>query len=366
MTPHDTDARMLSLAARLAVRGHGFVEPNPCVGCVLVDGHGTIVGTGFHQRFGSAHAERNALAMAGDLARGATAYITLEPCAHHGQTPPCTDALLEAGITRVVIGSRDPNPTASGGIDVLQSHGIAVEVRDDIEAIRHLNAPFMHRMKTGRPWVIAKWAQTLDGAIATHTGDSKWISGTQSRRMVHRERGRVDAILTGIGTVLADDPRLDARDVRVRRRALRVVVDPNLTIPLDATLLATAHEIPVLIASAASLLDSEKAAKILDTGAHFYPLASEDRLKTLLEHLAANHTVSTVMVEAGSGLLCELFEEDMVNAAFIFTAPRLLGDTDAPRAARGRAPSHIHESRQLETVWSGQRGEDTAAIYHMR
>ena len=366
MNSHDIDAKMLEYAARIAVRGHGHVEPNPCVGCVILDTDGILVGTGFHQRLGEAHAERNALTMAGKSARGSTAYITLEPCAHQGRTPPCTDALLEAGIARVVIGSRDPHHLAAGGMDVLRSQGIDVELRDDLATLQHLNAPFHYRIKTKRPWVIAKWAQTIDGAIATTTGDSKWISGPLSRRMVHRQRGRIDAILTGIGTVLADDPRLDARDVRIRRKALRVVVDPNLDIPIDSNLVKTAGEIPLLVACEQSVLDSQTASRLRNHGVQLLGMEPIDGLKGLLENLASQHDVATVMAEAGGGLIGKMLEAGLINAALIFTAPRLLGEAGAPSAARGLSPTRISDAITLEPVWAGRRGEDMVGLYHLR
>ena len=365
MNADDVDAQMLQYAARIALRGHGRAEPNPCVGCVVLDHEGTIVGTGFHAHCGQAHAERNALAMAGDRARGGTVYITLEPCAHEGRTPPCTEALQDAGVARVLIGARDPNHLAAGGLEVLERCGIEVAIREDVDAVRHLNAPFLHRLKTNRPWVLAKWAQTLDGAIATTSGDSKWISSPQSRRMVHRERGRVDAILTGIGTVIADDPKLNARDVSVRRRATRVVVDPNLDIPIDSTLVGTANEIPLIVACDSSKIDSGTGSRLQAMGVKLLPMTEPDGLETLLKRLASEYEISTVMVEAGGGLLGQLLKANLVNAALVFIAPRLIGDALAPSAARGLAPERIADSIALETIWSGRRGDDLVGWYHL-
>jgi len=211
-------------ALALAERGRGRVEPNPLVGCVIVK-MGRVVGEGFHRRFGGPHAEVIALNRAGRAARGATAYVTLEPCCHHGKTGPCTDALIRAGVKRVVTACRDPFKKVAGkGIAQLHRAGITVEVGLLRVEAQSLNAPFFKRVTTGLPWVIAKWAMTLDGAISSgKKGPSRWISGPQSRRMVHELRARVDAILIGIGTALADDPLLTARGVKVRRVARRVV-----------------------------------------------------------------------------------------------------------------------------------------------
>ena len=241
---HRDDLRYLHIAARLALRGHGGTEPNPIVGCLIVSPRDEIVGWGYHRQCGQAHAEVHALGRAGPRAAGATAYITLEPCNHFGRTPPCTEALIKAGVAKVVIARRDPNPIAAGGLDRLREAGIEVVIADDCELAMRITDGFARRVRSGLPWVIAKWAQTLDGRIATGSGESRWISNEASRRMVHRERGRVDAILTGIGTVLSDDPLLTARDVRIRRVARRIVIDPHLKTPLDAKLVQTADRFP--------------------------------------------------------------------------------------------------------------------------
>ncbi len=196
-------------AARLALMGHGRVEPNPMVGCIITTSDGKVVGDGFHEKCGESHAEIHALAMAGKSAIGGTAYVTLEPCNHQGKTPPCSQALLESGIKRVVIGVRDPNEEASGGADFLDEHGIEVEIVDDA-LCKEIIAPFAHRIKTGLPWITCKWAQSIDGCIETPDSDSPWISCEESQKLVHEERGRVDAIVVGVGTVVADNPTLTA------------------------------------------------------------------------------------------------------------------------------------------------------------
>src|SRR5436305_1406899 len=205
-----SDHTWMRRALELAERGRGFVEPNPLVGAVVVR-DGSVVGEGWHRRYGEAHAEVNALAQAGEAARGATLYVTLEPCCHVGKTPPCTDAVLAAGISRVVAAMADPFPkVAGGGIARLRAAGVAVAVGLGESEARRLNAPYLKLLATGRPYVHAKWAMTLDGKIATRTGDSRWISNEASRRVVHAMRGRMDAILVGIGTALVDDPSLTA------------------------------------------------------------------------------------------------------------------------------------------------------------
>ena len=356
---NDIDHNLLTLAAHRAMRGHGGAEPNPMVGCVITNSDNEVVGSGHHARCGEWHAERMALSVAKENAKGGTAYITLEPCAHQGKTPPCTAALIEAQIRRVVFAARDPNPIASGGAAVLRKAGIDVIERSDVALANQLNAPFLYRCQTGLPWVTAKWAQTLDGRIATAEGDSKWISGSTSRRLVHRTRGRVDAILTGIGTVLADDPRLDARNVRRRRTAIRVLVDPALDLPLDATLLTTAAEIPLIVATEDPT--STKAQDVRSRGGEVIPF--DAGLEGVLRLLAQEHNVANVLVEAGGGLLGALFHDGLVNAALVFTAPMLLGDREAPSAARGLAPSRITDGITFTPLWTGRRGDDLVGWY---
>jgi diaminohydroxyphosphoribosylaminopyrimidine deaminase/5-amino-6-(5-phosphoribosylamino)uracil reductase len=356
---NDRDHELLTLAARRAMRGHGGAEPNPMVGCIITNPADDIVGAAHHARCGSLHAERGALVAANGRGRGGTAYVTLEPCAHHGRTPPCTDALIEAGVRRVVFATRDPNPAAAGGEAVLRAANILVTERPDVEHANRLNAPFLYRCATGLPWVTAKWAQTLDGCIATSSGDSKWISGPASRRLVHRERGRVDAILTGIGTVLADDPRLDARGVRVRRNAARVLIDPALDLPLEASLLARAPELPLIIATHESA--SPTAADLRRRGAVVIPF--DHGVKGVLRTLAQDHAVANVLVEAGGGLLGTLFSEGLVNAALVFTAPIVLGDQHARHAVRGLTPNHMTDGVRLTPLWTGRRGDDLVGWY---
>src|SRR3954466_2593633 len=221
-----TDQALLARAIELAGRGVGQVTPNPAVGCVVARADGEVVGEGWHEFYGGPHAEVNALRAAGDAARGAALYVSLEPCCHHGQTPPCTDAIVGAGIARVVVGSDDPSEKASGrGLGILRDEGIEVTVADgDLAArARLLNQAFRKHARAGRPWVLFKSAMTLDGKVATRTGDSKWISGEASRDLAHRWRAAVDAVAVGIGTALADDPMLTARVDDVVRQPRRVV-----------------------------------------------------------------------------------------------------------------------------------------------
>jgi diaminohydroxyphosphoribosylaminopyrimidine deaminase/5-amino-6-(5-phosphoribosylamino)uracil reductase len=342
----DRDVQYLESAARLALRGHGGAEPNPLVGCVIVSSRGETVGWGYHRQFGGPHAEIVALQRAGKLAKGATLYCTLEPCNHQGKTGPCTQAIIEAKIGRVVIARRDPYPPAAGGVERLRAAGIKVELIENCQAAVAVSDPFVHRLKSGLPWVTVKWAQTLDGKIATRTGESKWISNEASRKMVHRERGRVDVILTGIGTVLKDDPMLTARNVRVRRVAKRVVVDPKLQIPLHSKLFKTMDVAPTIVVCDEELIDSSVAKHLRDRGAQLMGMkmnGAELPLEPMLRELSSRYDAQHVMVEAGTGLMSRLFRQKLVDEAWAFIAPKILGDASAPSFACGIVVERIRQ-----------------------
>jgi diaminohydroxyphosphoribosylaminopyrimidine deaminase/5-amino-6-(5-phosphoribosylamino)uracil reductase len=316
---------MLDLATRLALRAAGDVEPNPMVGAVVVHGGGggVILGMGHHRRLGGAHAEREALdacRRAGADVRGATMYVTLEPCAGRGRQPPCTEALIGAGIARVVTARADPHAVKGGGAEVLRRAGIEVEFSGESSGAKRLSDPFVKRVRTGLPWVIAKWAQTPEGGTRAGADGSRWISGDTARRRVHRLRGRVDAIITGIGTVLVDDPRLTARGLgRVRRVARRVVVDAGLRTPIESALVRTCREAPVTVACLAGAGADRREAmrqagvEVLDVPGY----GGRVELAALLHTLAKRHGATNVMVEAGEGLLSSFFDEGLVDEAIV-------------------------------------------------
>ncbi|GMV25880.1 MAG: riboflavin biosynthesis protein RibD [Phycisphaerae bacterium] len=341
------DDAFMSLAARAALRGQGLVEPNPMVGCVLVRG-GAVIGIGHHRRFGGLHAEREAIAAcraAGRETRGATAYVTLEPCNGVGKQPPCTEALVEAGIARVVYAARDPNPSKAGGAEVLRSGGMIVDHLAGHHLAERLSAPFRKLASTGVPWVTAKWAQTIDGRIATRTGQSQWISSRASRRRVHRLRARVDAVLTGVGTVLADDPLLTARPEagarRVRRVGRRVVIDSKLMTPVESKLVASARQAPVtIITTRRDAAWERRRAALLAAGAEVVDVAAtsdgEVDLSAALRLLGAGLGVSTVLVEAGPRLLGGLLGHSLIDEAVVHLAPMIMADELARPVAAGR------------------------------
>ena len=349
-SPTKDTSRLLDLAARIALRGHGNVEPNPMVGCVVTDADGTIVSEGHHRRCGGAHAEAIALRKAGDRAAGGHLYVTLEPCHHTGRTGPCSEAIIAAGITRVIYAHRDPNEIAGGGAEHLRAAGIDVEYQSTRKTVL-LNAPHEHRCRTRRPWVIVKWAQTLDGMIATASGDSKWISSERSRRLVHRERGRVDAILTGLGTVIADDPRLTPRTLRQpRRMPARVVIDDQLEISLDTQLVKTADEFKTVICCNTGKIRSDKAKSLEQAGVHLISLGEQGTIAASLATGFEAHGWSNVLVEAGGGLVGRLAGEGLVNEVITMIAPTLLGDPTGVMPFRGRTTQRISDGITLDPV----------------
>jgi diaminohydroxyphosphoribosylaminopyrimidine deaminase/5-amino-6-(5-phosphoribosylamino)uracil reductase len=350
--------RWLDRAARIAWRGHGGAEPNPMVGCVILDRDGQPVAEGHHRRCGGPHAEVEALRHAGERARGGTAIVTLEPCNHHGRTGPCSQALLRAGIARVVFACPDPNPAAAGGANTLRDAGVEV-VQVDHRGARAVTEPFVVRRATGRPWVIAKWAESADGRMVTPPGQTKWISGERSRAMVHRERGRVDAVLTGMGTVLADDPLLTVRGTTPRRTPMRVVWDPRLGMPTGSALVRTARDVPLLVACTPSAwaAHTPRAEELRSLGARVEPHADPGEL---LQSLGARGA-STVLVEAGPALTGQLLRAGLVDIAWVFTAPHHLG----PGGTHEQAPVDACARAAWPIEWSGLRGRDRVTIYRV-
>ena len=366
------DHQWMAKAIELAARGRGLVEPNPMVGCVLVK-DGLQLGEGYHQRFGGPHAEVEALRSAAsnnssDVLAGATAYVTLEPCCHFGKTPPCTDALIAARVKRVVVATGDPHAVvAGGGLVKLRDAGIAVDVGLLDSESRELNAPYFKRIRSNRPWVIAKWAMSLDGKIATRTGHSQWISSDPSRQWVHQLRGRVDAVMVGIGTALADDPMLDARPPGPRR-AMRVVVDSCLRLPVESKLAQSSCEHPVLVC-AGPQADPIKAADLDALGCKVWISALRDRqsrLDELLQLLAQQYGVTNLMVEGGSQLLGGLFDLQQIDQCEVFIAPKLVGGQAAPSPIAGLGLEKITDGRRIDLVESTCREQDMHLTYRLR
>ncbi len=358
----DFDEKQMRRALALAERGLGRVEPNPMVGCVLVR-QGRVVGEGYHRKFGKAHAEVEALKSAGSRAVGATAYVTLEPCSHYGKTPPCCRALIDARVSRVVVAHLDPFPEVAGkGCRELRRAGIDVNQGLLAADAAELNAPFLTRILQRRPYVIAKWAQSIDGKIATRLGDSRWISCDQSRRIVHQLRARVDAVVVGVGTVLADDPMLDARDVRIKRHAARVIFDSHLRVPLRAKLVSTATQLPTLIMTTSSALDAEsrKARRLEKAGLILLPCrAAAERvsLKAALAQLA-RRGMTNILVEGGGALIGSFRDRKLLDEAYVFTAPILIGGQHAITGCEGGGCSTVKTSLRAVSVNRRTIGSD--------
>lgn len=352
--PDAADSRWMAQALRLAERGLYTTSPNPRVGCVLVK-DGGVVGEGWHARAGEPHAEVHALRAAGEAARGATAYVTLEPCSHHGRTPPCADALIAAGVARVVVAAQDPNPQVAGqGLAKLRTAGIAVECGLMEADARALNIGFFARMTRGTPWVRSKIAMSLDGRTALSNGISQWITGEAARLDVQRWRARSCAVLTGIGTVLADDARLNVREIATPRQPLRVVLDSQLRMPPDARILYGGD---VMVYAAVD--DAGKVALLRDLGAEVVILrdgSGQVDLPAVLRDLGARG-VNELLVEAGSILNGALLRAGLVDELVLYVAPQLLGDAARSMAQLGELNSL---EQRVELKWQDVRqvGDD--------
>ena len=331
------DQLFMERALELAPRGAGWVSPNPQVGCVIVR-DGRIIGEGWHKAYGGLHAEREALAACTADPRGATAYVTLEPCCHTGKQPPCTQALIEAGISRVVMGAPDPNPLVSGkGIAQLRDAGIEVTMHVLEEKCLQLNKAWMHYIQTGRPYVTMKYAMTLDGKIATHSGESKWITGETARAKVHRDRHEAAGVLVGIGTVLADDPMLTCRIKGEKtRNPLRIIADSNLRIPLESNIVKTADEVPTIIACGI-IKDTAKAGALEAAGCQVWEIpdaCGHASLPALMQRLG-KEGVDSVIAEGGSQLHWALLSSGCVNRVQAYIAAKIFGGNAAPSPVGG-------------------------------
>ncbi len=341
--PFPSAQAAMAHAVALAERGRGAVEPNPCVGAALTTAALEPIAEGWHQQFGGPHAEAHALRAAGGRARGATLFVTLEPCSHRGQTPPCADAVIAAGVKRVVIGTRDPAPhVAGGGIAKLRAAGIEVDIGVLPEECRALAAPFFKWLAVRRPWIVAKWAMTLDGKTASRTGDSKWISSRESRRLVHRWRGESGAVVVGAGTLRADDPHLAPRTVEfdlppAARVPLRVVVGSTGVLPADCRLATTPEDGPVLVTALEGAVDSplpDHATRLMLPASPGDPTRVD--VLALLDALA-ERGVYRVFLEGGGATAGAWLDQGQIDEVRAFLCPKLLGGgaAQSPFAGRG-------------------------------
>lgn len=334
------EEQFMKRAIELAKQGAGWTAPNPLVGAVVVK-NGRVIGEGYHRKYGELHAERNALAACTEDPAGATLYVTLEPCCHYGKTPPCTEIIIEKKIAKVVIGSRDPNPKVAGkGARILREHGIEVVEDYMREACDALNPVFFHYITTKTPYVVLKFAMTLDGKIATRTGASKWITGEAARNHVHQLRGRYAGILAGIGTVLADDPMLNCR-IDGAHQPLRIILDSHLRIPMGSRLVRSAKEYPLLIVCNESIREREEGAsriqKLEEAGAKVWTLPEKNGhpdLNVLMQRLG-EEKIDSVLIEGGGTVNEDALKAHIVHRVYAYIAPKIFGGEDAKTPVEG-------------------------------
>lgn len=364
MSVSEHDLQRMRRAVALARKGHFQVEPNPPVGCIVERGEEGIVGEGWHKAYGGPHAEIEALRLAGDRARGATVYVTLAPCSHAGKTPPCADALIEAGVARLVYGAADPNPmVGEAGLQRLRGAGIEVVGPVLSDACRALLGRFARHLERGRPWVLAKWAMSLDGSISPKVGQGGAITGVRAKRYTHELRGRVEAVMVGVGTVEADDPRLDCRledgPPDGRPQPLRVILDLAGATPPTARMLREAGGAPVLV-YCRTAVPAEAVAGLSEAGAEVVTVAEENGGLALAHVLDDLHRrgVARVLVEGGAQVHGSLIREGLVDQVSAFVAPRILGGREAVPAVRGTGIASAEAACVLEEVRWRKVGDD--------
>lgn len=351
------DEKYMRQAIVLALKGTGRVNPNPLVGAVIVK-DGRVIGEGYHQQYGSPHAERNALAACTESPAGATVYVTLEPCCHHGKNPPCTEALIAAGISRVVVGSPDPNPLVAGkGIAQLKAAGIQVEegfLQAECDAINFI---FFHYITTNRPYLALKYAMTADGKIACHTGASRWITGETARHHVHELRNKYAAIMVGIGTVLADDPELTCR-LENGNNPVRIICDTQLRTPLSAKLIATAREVSTIIATCCQ--EEARYKPYQEAGCQVWCFPKKNGvvdMQSLLQRLG-QEKIDSVLVEGGGQLNWSLLQAGLVQRVYTYIAPKIFGGETAKSPVGGIGVDNPQQAFQMRVVATQQLGED--------
>lgn len=352
-----SDQEYMNIALELAKKGQGWTAPNPMVGAVIVK-DGRMIGQGYHEKYGQLHAERNALASCVESPGGATMYVTLEPCCHHGKQPPCTDAILEAGIRRVVVGSADPNPLVGGkGIQILRAHGVEVTENVLREACDRLNEVFFHYIRTGRPFVVLKYAMTMDGKIAAYTGKSKWITGEAARSHVQQQRHRYTAIMAGVGTVLADDPLLTCR-IPGGKNPIRILCDTKLRTPLTAQVVKTAKEIPTILATCCT--DREKQLAYETAGCRVLLVeeqAGHVNLSQLMGKLGQEQ-IDSILLEGGGMLNWAALESGVVKKVQAYLAPKLFGGKTAKTPVEGLGVESPADAVRLKNSTVIRLGED--------
>lgn len=344
-------------ALSLARKGAGFVNPNPMVGAVIVK-DGKVIGEGYHERYGQLHAERNALKNCTESPEGATIYVTLEPCCHYGKTPPCTEAIIESGIKKVVVGTLDVNPLVAGkGVEILREHGIEVEVGLLEQECRNLNRVFNKYVSTKLPYVVMKYAMTSDGKIATTSGESKWITGEKARKAVHRLRKNLSGIMVGVSTVLADDPGLDCRLDEEAINPVRIICDTNLRTPLTSKVVTTAKDTPTIIATASS--DEVKISEYEELGCKVLKVANTPAgidLNELMTELGKMN-IDSILLEGGGTLNFSALNSKIVDEIHIHMAPKIFGGSSKSPIG-GAGISNITDAIQLKPISTTWYGDD--------
>lgn len=369
------EEKYMRRAIELAKKGSGHVNPNPLVGAVIVR-DGEIIGEGYHECYGQLHAERNAIANAkkrGNSLEGSTIYVTLEPCCHYGKTPPCTEAIIEEKIARVVVGSDDPNPLVSGkGFQMLREKGIEVIphfLKEECDAMNHV---FFHYIRTGTPYVAMKYAMTMDGKIACYTGDSKWVTGEESRAHVQTLRNHYKGIMAGIGTVLADDPMLNFR-IEGGRDPIRIITDSHLRIPMDSQLVRTAGQQPLIVACLPDA-DEEKAAQLQEKGVEVLripgvttaDITEEQKevisLPVLMKELGARK-IDGILLEGGGQLNESALQAGIVDRIYCYIAPKIFGGAQAKTPVEGQGLTRAADAWQFNRIGMQEFGQDILLEY---
>lgn len=348
---------MMRLAISLAEKGAGKVNPNPLVGAVIVKDN-RIIGQGYHEQYGSFHAERNALADCKESPSGATMYVTLEPCCHYGKTPPCTEAIIASGIKRVFIGVLDPNPlVCNKGVEILRQNGIDVQLNLLSAACEKQNEVFFHYIRNRTPFVVMKYAMTMDGKIATASGESRWITGKEARKQVHLDRNRYSGIMVGVGTVIADDPVLNCR-LEGGRNPLRIICDTNLRTPLSSQIIKTAGEITTIIATACT--DEKEKQPYLDSGVELIPVLRKGDVIDLSSLMASlgERKIDSILLEGGSRLNFSALQEGIVNKVQTYLSPKLFGGEAAKTPVSGTGFLKISDCVTLKNQTISKLGGD--------
>lgn len=353
------DSEYMRMALACAEKGCGWTAPNPMVGAVIVK-DGRIIGQGYHEKYGQPHAERNALAACTEPPQGAVMYVTLEPCCHYGKQPPCVDAVIEAGIRRVVIGSADPNPLVSGkGVQILREHGIEVTENVLREECDQLNEVFFYYIQTRQPFVVMKYAMTMDGKIAAYTGDSKWITGETARNHVQQQRHRYTAIMAGVGTVLADDPLLTCR-IPNGKNPVRIICDTKLRIPFNSQIVTTAKQVPTILAACHGRVDKEKQAALEKAGCRILMVDEKEGhvdLRQLMQKLGEEQ-IDSILLEGGGTLHWAALESGIVRKVQAYIAPKLFGGKDAKTPVEGAGIASVPDAFHLKSSVITKLGED--------